>query len=582
VDVEDYFMVEAFTGSVSRTDWDGFPSRVVANTHRILDLFEEHKVHATFFFLGWIAERFPRLVREVGDRGHELACHSYWHRPVYSLTPREFRDDTRRAKCIIEQSIGASISGYRAPTWSITRDSLWALDILSEEGFSYDSSIYPIYHDLYGIPGANPFSYTHHSSSGAKLREIPPATVRLAGFSLPAAGGGYLRILPRAYTRWAFRQFESDYRQPVVVYFHPWEIDPHQPHIHDKILSRFRHYTNLTKMHSRLCFILRNYLFNSFQEFFALERARSISLDAQPAQRFEAPGSASISSSRVVKKGLVRIGDSDVYTNVGTPNRIGRRTKSLVLAYHELGLRDIQYLYSLPCELFEEHLQLLSRFREHSGAETPRLEITFDDGHASAFQCGLIILHKYSVRATFFVSAGLIGKSKDLMTWPQLRELVSDGHRVQSHGWSHKLLTHCSQSELERELLRSKLTIEDQLGISVNSLSVPGGRWNRRVLKACADFDYKEVYTSNVWERSKNKDGITIIGRMMVTRDTRGTQIQSHLKGGPASALPLRARLFGQEMLRGLLGDQRYIELWRVLAKQRGSKQQTVSRDFEA
>lgn len=266
VDVEDYFQVEAFAGSITRADWEQFAPRVDTNTRRILELFDEHGVQATFFLVGWVAEKFPSLVREIVARGHEPACHSYWHRTVYSLTPKEFRADTRAARDIIEQAGGARVLGYRAPTWSITKDSLWALDILAEEGFAYDSSIYPIHHDLYGVPHAQRFAYTHELQGGRQLREFPPATVRLARWNLPAAGGGYLRVLPLFYTHWAFRHIEKGHGQPVVVYFHPWEIDPEQPRRPEKLRSRFRHYTNLDKMQERLRALLGRYSFQPFRD----------------------------------------------------------------------------------------------------------------------------------------------------------------------------------------------------------------------------------------------------------------------------------------------------------------------------
>jgi polysaccharide deacetylase family protein (PEP-CTERM system associated) len=261
VDVEDYFMVEAFAGSVSRKTWNSRPSRVVTNTRHVLDLFDKYDVKATFFFVGWVAQKFPELVRDVYAHGHELACHSFWHRAVHSLTPDEFREDTRAAVNAIEDAAGIKVYGYRAPSWSITKECLWALEILTEEGFTYDSSIYPIHHDLYGVPGAQRFPYTHQLKDGLSLLEFPPTTVRFLGQNLPAAGGGYLRILPLAYTRWAFRKFEEAYRRKVVVYLHPWELDPGQPRIKDKWKSSFRHYTNLHKMQYRLEFLLRTYSF---------------------------------------------------------------------------------------------------------------------------------------------------------------------------------------------------------------------------------------------------------------------------------------------------------------------------------
>jgi len=266
IDVEDYFMVEAFAGSIPRSSWDSWPSRVDANTRRTLDLLDEHGVKATFFLVGWVAKRFPRLVRDIESRGHELACHSFWHRTVYSLTAEEFRQDTRSALRAIEDATGTKVHGYRAPSWSITKHCLWALDILVEEGFTYDSSIFPIRHDLYGMPGAQRFPYAHACANGKFIQEFPASTVRFLGQNFPGAGGGYLRIFPLAYTQWFFRTFESNYRESVVVYFHPWELDPEQPRIRDKFRSRFRHYTNLGVMRDRLDFLLQNYSFTTFGE----------------------------------------------------------------------------------------------------------------------------------------------------------------------------------------------------------------------------------------------------------------------------------------------------------------------------
>jgi polysaccharide deacetylase family protein (PEP-CTERM system associated) len=265
VDVEDYFMVEAFAGSISRDSWETWPSRVVTNTRRILDLFDEYGVKGTFFFVGWIAKQFPELVRDVHSRGHELACHSYWHRTVYSLKPSEFREDTRAAVAAIQDAAGVKICGYRAPSWSITRNCLWALDILSEEGFTYDSSIYPIYHDLYGVPQAQRFPYQLNCQNGV-LKEFPPATVRVLGQNLPAAGGGYLRILPLTYTHWVFRKFERQYHERVVVYLHPWEVDPEQPRISGGLKSTLRHYTNLRTMVKRVESLLATYAFGAFNQ----------------------------------------------------------------------------------------------------------------------------------------------------------------------------------------------------------------------------------------------------------------------------------------------------------------------------
>jgi polysaccharide deacetylase family protein (PEP-CTERM system associated) len=265
VDVEDYFQVEAFAGQVARESWERWPSRVVANTQRVLDLFDQYQAKATFFFVGWVAARFPYLVREVQSRGHELACHSYWHRTVYSLTPQEFREDTRRAKRVIEDASGTAVHGYRAPSWSITKDCLWALDVLAEEGFIYDSSIYPIHHDLYGMPGAKRFAYTHRCGNGLELREFPPATLRFLATNFPVAGGGYLRIFPSRYTEMAFHRFQA-LGERLVVYLHPWELDPEQPRIRGPLKSRLRHYTSLGRMEARLRSVLQRHTFAPFRD----------------------------------------------------------------------------------------------------------------------------------------------------------------------------------------------------------------------------------------------------------------------------------------------------------------------------
>ena len=284
VDVEDYFMVEAFASSISPDSWETRPSRVAMSTLRVLDLFDRYSVKGTFFFVGWVADKFPKLVREVHARGHELACHSYWHRTVYSQTQDEFREDTRAAVRAIEDAAGVKVFGYRAPSWSITKDCLWALDVLAEEGFTYDSSIYPIHHDLYGVPGARRFPYTHRLKDGHSLLEFPPATVQVLGQNLPCAGGGYLRIFPLAYTHWAFRKFQEDYGKRVVVYFHPWELDPDQPRIREKLKSRLRHYINLDKMTDRLEILLRTYSFQPFCELVGVKRDSSLQTTRETAR----------------------------------------------------------------------------------------------------------------------------------------------------------------------------------------------------------------------------------------------------------------------------------------------------------
>jgi polysaccharide deacetylase family protein (PEP-CTERM system associated) len=256
VDLEDYFQVEAFASRIPRSRWPLFPSRVKRNTMRTLELFAQYRCKATFFVLGWVAEREPALIREVAQAGHEVACHSHLHRPIYTLTPDEFREDLRRSKAAIEDACGVKAVGFRAPTFSITSKSLWALDILVGEGFEYDSSIFPIRHDLYGMPGAPRWLHRKQSPSGRSIWELPPSTIRIGKTIVPFGGGGYLRLLPMSFTRWAIQTTHQRERQPVIVYFHPWELDPEQPRLSGSWKSRFRHYNGLDKTAERVQEIL--------------------------------------------------------------------------------------------------------------------------------------------------------------------------------------------------------------------------------------------------------------------------------------------------------------------------------------
>lgn len=266
VDVEDYYHVEAFADRVTPEMWGGFESRVADNTRRVLDLFARHNARATFFILGWVAEREPGLVREIAAAGHEVACHSYLHRCIFKLTKEEFRADTRRAKKILEDAAGVRVVGYRAPTFSVVERSLWAVEILAEEGFLYDSSVFPVHHDTYGIPGAPRFPYRWALAEGLTLCEIPPQTVRSFGRNWAAAGGGYLRILPMWYARWAIERVHRRDARAVNIYFHPWEIDPDQPRLKGRWKSRLRHYKNLEEMEGRLAELLTTSRFVTYRE----------------------------------------------------------------------------------------------------------------------------------------------------------------------------------------------------------------------------------------------------------------------------------------------------------------------------
>jgi polysaccharide deacetylase family protein (PEP-CTERM system associated) len=264
IDVEDYFHVSVFDGVVPRSRWDHLESRVCGNTDRLLELLAEHGVRGTFFVLGWVAERHPALVARIAAAGHEIASHGYGHRLVYDQTPAAFRQDVRRAKALLEQAAGVPVVGYRAPSYSIVPRSLWALDVLIEEGHSYDASIFPIRHDRYGIPVSARHPYVIDRVKG-RLVEVPASTTEIAGSNLPIAGGGYFRLLPYGWTRWGIRRVNNTERRPVIFYLHPWEIDPHQPRLQAGPLGRLRHYRNLDQTEPRLRQLLKDFAWGSLR-----------------------------------------------------------------------------------------------------------------------------------------------------------------------------------------------------------------------------------------------------------------------------------------------------------------------------
>jgi polysaccharide deacetylase family protein (PEP-CTERM system associated) len=265
VDVEDYFHTEAMSKVVSRSNWEQMPSRVRQNTERLFQLFADHNVRGTFFFLGWVAERYPELVRRANQLGHEIACHSYWHRPIYTLSPSEFREDLRRAKAAIEDAAGTRVAGYRAPSFSMTQGTEWASDILAENGFVYDSSVHPIAHDLYDNRRAQRFPY---QVAGTSLVQIPISTLRFGSRNLPFAGGGYFRSLPYPCVRWAIKRFNRTERKPAVFYIHPWEIDPEQPRLPASGRSRLRQYNGLDTTIAKLSQMLKEFSFAPIGEVF--------------------------------------------------------------------------------------------------------------------------------------------------------------------------------------------------------------------------------------------------------------------------------------------------------------------------
>ncbi len=270
IDVEDYFQVSAFAPYIRRDDWDDCESRVERNVSRILELLDQHGVKATFFTLGWIAQRHPLLIRRIVDGGHELASHGYGHQRASDLSREAFDDDIVRAKKILEDLSGSAVRGYRAPSFSIGTGNLWAFDALARAGYEYSSSIYPIQHDHYGMPDSPRFAYR----VGTGLLEVPVTTVRLLNRNLPSSGGGYFRLMPYPMSRWLLRRVNAEDREPAVFYFHPWEIDAGQPRVPGiDMKTRFRHYVNIPRMESRLVQLFHDFRWGRMDSIFLASAA---------------------------------------------------------------------------------------------------------------------------------------------------------------------------------------------------------------------------------------------------------------------------------------------------------------------
>ncbi len=265
IDVEDYFQVSAFAPYIARSDWDGRECRVERNVDRILSMLDRHQTQATFFTLGWIAERYPQLIRRIADQGHEVASHGYGHQRATDLNEADFTADIESAKHLLEDLCGTAVTGYRAPSFSIGTGNLWAFDCLARAGYRYSSSIYPIQHDHYGMPDAPRFAHRVNDT----LMEIPITTLRLFGRNLPASGGGYFRLLPYAVSRWMLRRVNAREDESAIFYFHPWEIDSAQPRIAGiDSKTRFRHYVNIDRMEQRLDCLLRDFRWGRMDHIF--------------------------------------------------------------------------------------------------------------------------------------------------------------------------------------------------------------------------------------------------------------------------------------------------------------------------
>jgi polysaccharide deacetylase family protein (PEP-CTERM system associated) len=266
VDVEDYFQVSAFEPHVDKTHWQSLPGRVEANTERILELFESHQVRGTFFTLGWVAERYPGLARKIVDHGHELASHGWEHTRVSAQTPQEFRADVARTRKLLEDISGEPVKGYRAASYSLGSTETWAWDELAEAGYRYSSSIVPVRHDHYGIPDAPRFAFP---AAGGRLLEVPITTLPVAGRNLNCGGGGWFRLFPYAFSRWALNKVNGDEGQAGIFYFHPWEIDPEQPRLNGLgAKTRFRHYLNLHHTYRRVERLLGDFRWGRMDDIF--------------------------------------------------------------------------------------------------------------------------------------------------------------------------------------------------------------------------------------------------------------------------------------------------------------------------
>ncbi|MDG2512063.1 DUF3473 domain-containing protein [Sphingobium yanoikuyae] len=274
VDVEDWFQVGAFERTISRADWDALAHRVERNTDAVLDLFAQAGVTGTFFTLGWVAERYPALMRRIAAAGHEVASHGYDHARVFTFTPEQFRADLRKSRAILEDASGQKVSGYRAPSFSIDPRTPWAHPILAEEGYAYSSSVAPIRHDHYGWPDSPRFAWK--PVAGSDLLELPVTTAKLGQRTLAAGGGGFFRLLPYGFSRWAIRQVNGQAQRPAIIYFHPWEIDPDQPRVAGAPLrSRVRHYTNLSVMAAKLRRLTQDFAWTRVDALVAQEAARA-------------------------------------------------------------------------------------------------------------------------------------------------------------------------------------------------------------------------------------------------------------------------------------------------------------------
>lgn len=266
VDIEDYFQVSAFEKVIDRSDWETLPCRVEQNTDKVMQIFADHDAKGTFFILGWVAKRYPQLIKRIAEQGHEIASHGWDHVRIIHMTPEQFKSDVTKTKALLEDLSGTQVKGYRAPSYSIGSSNLWALDILQETGHKYSSSIYPIHHDLYGMPQAPRFAFYPNELD---IIEVPVTTTKVLGKNFPCGGGGYFRLLPYLWSKRAINKVNKVDGEASIFYFHPWEIDPNQPRqANTSLKTRFRHYTNLAKMEQRLRRLLQDFSWDRMDNIF--------------------------------------------------------------------------------------------------------------------------------------------------------------------------------------------------------------------------------------------------------------------------------------------------------------------------
>jgi polysaccharide deacetylase family protein (PEP-CTERM system associated) len=270
VDLEDYYMVSVFSRKIRFEDWDKYEGRIEKNTIRLLDLLDRYDVRGTFFVLGWVAKKYPELVRTIHSNGHEIASHGYNHKPVFDMTPEEFGRDLNLSRDILQDTIGERIYGYRAPSYSITRKSFWAIEVLIEEGFRFDSSIFPIRHDFYGYPEFERYPVTLRKEGSGQILEIPLSTIRIMGQNMPFGGGGYFRLYPLKITEWSINHLNIREHMPAIFYLHPWELDSEQPRVNVSRIRNLRHRLNIAKSEYRIMQLLKTFQFCSVQELFSV------------------------------------------------------------------------------------------------------------------------------------------------------------------------------------------------------------------------------------------------------------------------------------------------------------------------